>query len=83
MTRWSLDPHVELACRRWDAEVVVHHALSNDTHRLAEPAGAILQWLDQSGSQDEAAIALACDADPSDVADVLAALAELNLVSPC
>lgn len=83
MIRWSLAPEAELVWRGWDGQVVVHHALSNDTHRFAEPAGSILRQLGQFGSQDQSALATICGADEADCDEVLSALASLNLVVRC
>ena len=83
MIRWSLPPKAELAWRGWKGELVVHHALSNDTHRFAEPAGSILRQLGQYGPQDQFALATMCGADEADCDEVLAALASMNLVVRC
>lgn len=82
-TRVALAPGARLAWRTWNGQTITHHALSNDTHRLAEPAGAVLQSLASVGSQRIDSLARSCDLAQDELEHVLAALAELNLVVQC
>ncbi|WP_284615873.1 HPr-rel-A system PqqD family peptide chaperone [Aquabacterium humicola] len=79
---WRLDATADLAWRHWDGEFVVHHALSNDTHRLSDLAGELLLLLTR-GTRSIAALAAELDADEPLVDDTLAALAGLGLVERC
>jgi hypothetical protein len=81
--RWRLDPLADAAWRHWDGETVVHHRLSNDTHRLAEPAGWILDRLAAGECRTIDALAAegAFTAGALDAA--LTALASLDLVRRC
>ena len=81
--RWTLNTVAELSFRQWDGETVVHHLLSNDTHRLAEPAGWILDRL--GAAQALAADDLAADSpyDAADLTPALHALGELGLIHRC
>jgi PqqD family protein of HPr-rel-A system len=81
--RWCVATHADFAVRQWGDEYVVHHALSNDTHRLNRLAGLLLTTLRQAGAVDEDSLASACGADRETVADTLAALADLELVVWC
>jgi hypothetical protein len=81
--RWTLNPQAALSCRRWDGETVVHHLLSNDTHRLAEPAGWILHRLRDAGPLAAAEIAAGSPYDAADLAPALASLSELDLLVRC
>jgi len=82
--RWQVDPMADLAWRHWDGEYVVHHALSNDTHRLSDFAGHLLLHLAAiSAPLSCAALAEALDADDEDVAMTLQGLAEVGFVQAC
>lgn len=81
--RWVLGEPQDVAWRHWDGEAVAHHHLSNDTHRLAEPAGWILDSLEVRGALtleelDSAGPYVACDLAPA-----LETLASLGFVSRC
>ncbi|NRF66538.1 HPr-rel-A system PqqD family peptide chaperone [Aquincola sp. S2] len=81
---WCLDATAEAAWRRWDGECVVHHALSNDTHRLSELAGELLERLHREAVPwTSCALADACDADVEDIDATLHGLAEIGLVLRC
>jgi len=69
--------------RRWDGEYVVHHALSNDTHRLTELAGRALLVLKHMGALDPDSLARECGVDREELDETLAALAEVNLIVRC
>lgn len=81
--RWTLTPGAELAIRVWGDDCLVHHALSNDTHRLAAWLVPALQRLAAAPppSLDELAMLMGADADSA--ADALGQLERLLLVQPC
>ena len=82
--QWRMDSMAELAWRHWDGEYVVHHALSNDTHRLSEFAGDVLLQLAACPAPiGSAALAEALDAEDEEVAATLLALAEVGFVQAC
>lgn len=81
-TSWRIAPGVDPALRAWGDEYVVHHALSNDTHRLSARAGQLLLKLACSadaGVCDDGALTLV---DEETLA-VLEALSELGFVTQC
>ena len=81
--RLAVARDARLAWRAWDDQTVIHHALSNDTHRLAEPAGTLLRLLENDGPQSPTSLAHACGLAPDELDGVLQALVELNLVVWC
>jgi hypothetical protein len=81
--RWTLNPQAALSFRHWNGETVVHHLLSNDTHRLAEPAGWVLDRLCSAGPLAAAEIAAGSPYDADDLAPALASLSELDLLVRC
>lgn len=81
--RWSLAYRAALASHRWADEFVVHHALSNDTHRLSELAGCILQVLGTTGALDAEELARKVGRDTEEVDAALAALEALDLIARC
>jgi PqqD family protein of HPr-rel-A system len=81
--RWCLSADADLAWRQWGGEYVVHHALSNDTHRVTEFAGRLLTALLRSGALDLRSLAGECGADSEETAETLEALAQLDLVARC
>ena len=82
--QWRVDPTAELAWRHWDGEYVVHHALSNDTHRLSDFAGHVLLHLAACpGPVSCETLAGALCANDEDVAATLQALAEVGFVQAC
>lgn len=74
---WRVAPGASPAIRAWGGEYVVHHALSNDTHRLSEAAGRILTGLIAAAESGAPAL-ISSDDDAT-----LAALAELGFVTRC
>jgi hypothetical protein len=82
MPYWHILAESAPALREYDGEVVVHHALSNDTYRLSASAGALLKSViaaePRAGSVASSAIA----EDPQAEA-MLEALAELGFVTRC
>lgn len=81
--RWKIVSSAAPGVRSWGDEFVVHHALSNDTYRLAAPAGQLLCELMLAETDDNAAAAGVCLADDAETAECLAALADLGLVTEC
>ena len=81
--RWRLSAGADLAWRHWGGEYVVHHALSNDTHRVTELAGRLLTAMLRSGALDLRSLAGECGADSGQAAETLAALVQLDLVARC
>ena len=78
---WGVPDSASLAWRQWDDEYVFHHALSNNTHRLAELPGAIMQHLLQSGPTPVAVLAEHFQTEPSDIDAILTELARLHFVA--
>jgi hypothetical protein len=72
--------HADLAWRCWTDECVVHHRLSNDTHRLSIMAAEILIELAQQGELDELELARRHDLAIEDMRTILQQLAQLDLV---
>lgn len=83
MARWSIPQGADLRWYRWDDEYVIHHGLSNDTHRLSANAGLVIEALQSHGPQDESALAEHCEFDTEALNPVLAELADLDLVVRC
>jgi hypothetical protein len=81
---WQADRLADLAWRQWDGEFVVHHALSNDTHRLSELAGVVLIRLNERpGPWTVEALVADCGADAEDVELALQQLAGIGFVHAC
>ena len=81
--RRTLINRAELSFRHWDGETVVHHLLSNDTHRLAEPAGWILGRLVAAQPLSVGDLAADSPYDAADLMPALHALGELGLIQRC
>jgi hypothetical protein len=84
--RWCLIAQAAPAARCWNDEWVIHHALANDTHRLTEPAGLILQHLvdvPPNGGLATLDLAERCGIHPDDAEDALQALAAVGFVAQC
>ena len=79
--RWRVLAHAGLVWRHWDGEYVVHHALSNDTHRLAETPGQLLAHLATAREQTTAQLAQHFLIDETDIEYVLEELARLDFVT--
>jgi PqqD family protein of HPr-rel-A system len=87
---WRLIPGQSLRSREWDGEVALYNDLSGSTHLLDGAALDLLQAL-QAAPGDAASLAQRLagrfDLDGLElvaaIADMLAALAELDLVEPC
>jgi hypothetical protein len=54
---WRVPGNAELVWRQWDDEYVIHHLLSNDTYRLTELPGALIDYLSRSGPRSTIDIA--------------------------
>jgi hypothetical protein len=83
MAHWSIPPGADLRWYRWDDEYVIHHGLSNDTHRLSADAGRVIEALQLHGPQEAFALAERCELDTEALKPVLAALTDLDLVARC
>ena len=83
-TRVAAAPDAQAAWRTWGDETVAHHALSNDTYRLAEPAGALLQALAVGGdARSQTSLVADLGLDAAAVESTLRTLIDLNLVVRC
>ena len=60
---------------------MIHHILSNDTYRLTELPGALVEYLHNSGPKSITDIAAYLRVDTSDIADILMELSRLHLVT--
>ena len=76
---WCLTPGAEFAVRCWGDECLVHHRLSNDTHRLSRWAAELLQTLG-AGPASIGELAHRHDRDPAELEAALQTLAGLDLV---
>jgi hypothetical protein len=81
--RWRLLPHSAPALHFWQGECVVHHALSNDTHRITEPAGRLLLELATAGVDDAVDPGWSLALSRGDVEVLLESLAALGLAEQC
>lgn len=81
LRHWRIADKSSLAWRHWDNEYVFHHALSNDTHRLSQAAGAVLVQLLEGGETEQAALAGACELDSEDLDVILSALTKIDFVA--
>jgi len=77
---WTLLEGSDLAFQWFDDECLVHHALSNDTHRLAGWAAGLLAALVEMSPASRQALADRCGLDVDDVTAALDSLADLELV---
>jgi hypothetical protein len=82
-TRWTLSYGADLSIRVWGDDCVVHHALSNDTHRLAAWLVPALQRLGQQPPATLTELAALIDADADATTDALQQLEQLLLVQRC
>jgi hypothetical protein len=80
---WRLAAGADPALHTWQGEYVVHHALSNDTHRLSEPAGRILLELRAAGTQGAREPGRSFALSDDEAHATLTALAELGFVTQC
>ena len=78
---WRLPAHAELEWSHWDNEFVVHHLLSNDTHRISELAGALIDHLGHFGPSSTTTLAEHFQIAEEDAEEILDALAHLDFVT--
>ncbi len=78
---WRLVDYAEPIWRSWDGEYVIHHALSNDTHRLSDSAGQVLAQIAQTGELSALQLAERCSLSESELETILLVLAELDFVA--
>lgn len=81
--RWTLTHGAELVIRVWEEDCVVHHVLSNDTHRLAAWLVPALQRLGEQPPAGLHELAELMDVEPDSAADVLQQLEQVLLVCRC
>lgn len=79
--RWRLVDYAEPIWRSWDGEYVIHHALSNDTHRLSDAAGEVLAQMAQAGELTASSLAERCDLSESELDTILSVLAQLDFAA--
>lgn len=82
-SRWVLTHGADLSLRVWGDDCLVHHALSNDTHRLAAWLVPALQRLGQQPPASLDELAGLMEADVDSAADALQQLERLLLVERC
>lgn len=80
---WTVSAGADLAVRQWGDECLVHHALSNDTHRLSAWAAEVLFELADAGPASPAVLAEHLAMAETDIDLALTTLARLDLVCPC
>jgi len=80
-TRWFVPAHASLLIRQWNDEYIVHHALSNDTHRISAIPGELVACLSTFGQQSLSDLARHIDVDEAETRDILEALKALDMVA--
>lgn len=80
---WTVTSGANLAVRQWGEECLVHHALSNDTHRLSAWAAEVLFELAEAGPTSASTLSRQLAMTQDEVLAVLTTLAQLDLVGPC
>jgi hypothetical protein len=83
MAHWSIPQGADLRWYRWEDEYVIHHGLSNDTHRMSANAGRVIEALQLHGPQEMFSLAERCGLNTQALKPVLAVLADLDLVARC
>ncbi|MCE4538707.1 hypothetical protein LXT12_15755 [Pelomonas sp. P7] len=81
--RWTLTHGADLSIHVWGDDCLVHHALSNDTHRLAAWLVPALRRLGQQPPATLEELATLMEADEDSARDALEQLERLLLVEPC
>ncbi|HEY8875970.1 MAG TPA: hypothetical protein VIN03_00315 [Roseateles sp.] len=81
--RWALTYGADLSIRVWGDDCLVHHALSNDTHRLAAWLVPALRRLAEQPPAPIEELAALMDAAPETATDALLQLEQLLLVQRC
>lgn len=82
-SRWTLTHGAELSIRVWGDDCLVHHALSNDTHRLAAWLVPALQRLGQRPPASIEELAELMETEADSATDALEQLQRLQLVERC
>ena len=77
---WAVPEGADLAFEWWEDECLVHHALSNDTHRIASWTAVLLEVLMEMPFATTQALADRCDLAVDEVSEALDSLARLELV---
>ena len=77
---WAVQEGADLAFEWWEDECLVHHALSNDTHRIASWTALLLEVLMEMPFATTQALADRCDLAVDEVSEALDSLARLELV---
>ena len=80
---WTLTPGADLAIRVWGEECMVHHALSNDTHRLTAWMWPALQRLGRAEPAGLEELCALTQVDAAPVLDAMQQLEHLQLVTRC
>lgn len=80
---WKLAGGAAPAMRCWSGEFVVHHATSNDTHRLTQSAGQLLARMMAHESAARSNGGLPPLAFDDEALNTLEALSDLGLVVRC
>lgn len=81
--RWTLTYGADLSIRVWDQDCLVHHALSNDTHRLAAWLAPALLRLGEQPPASLVELAALMEADEATTLDAMQQLEQLLLVQRC
>jgi hypothetical protein len=83
LPHFRLSPLASLSIRRWGDECVVHHVLSNDTHRVSDAAGRILEALGTAPRLAVQDFVECCALEVSTVEQALVTLSDLDFLIPC
>jgi len=75
---WRIAPDAQLRLRYWDAECVLYHGASGDTHRLPDLVGHMLERMLQSPATIPV-LTEAIDLHEEDVENALNELARLGI----
>lgn len=81
--RWTLTYGADLAIRVWDDACLVHHALSNDTHRLSAWLVPALHRLGEQPPAEAEELAELLDVEPDLAVDAMEQLERVLLVRRC
>jgi hypothetical protein len=80
---WRLVEGADLRTISFDDGVVLHHALTNGTHRISGAAAAVLSELRQCGPMTSSEVAACFDTTADLAAAVLGQLTEIDAVERC
>lgn len=81
--RWMIAPGAAPLVKVWGGECVVHHALSNETHRLVAAAARILTELADSPADSASASGQTGALEHAEALEVLQVLYRLDLIARC